>query len=418
MRFARDGRHLSAESRNPESSRASRGEVLIIEDTAGSLKLLTELLRRAGYVVRPANDGSLGLASAMRRAPDLVLLDIRMPGIDGFEVCRRLKAEPRTREVPVVFLSASQEPVDKLQGFRLGGVDFITKPYQSEEVLARVQTHIQLFRLQQKLEERVRARTAQFEQANQALLDEVAEHQRAEADLAKSNRAFRTLSECYHVVAHAVDERQLLLEFCRIVKECGGYSHAWLRLAGEDAAQPLGSVAQASFDARSTDSEPGRSALAAALRSGQPASEPLSPAQAMTGAEAAAIPLVTGDKRLGEMMVYPARPGVVVDDELRLLREVAASLVHGLLLLHARDELRESEKRFRVLFEQAAVGVAEVETRTGRYIRVNQRFCDIVGYSREELLESDSLCFTQPEDFELELEQRHRLAREGFPGHF
>ncbi len=145
------------------------GEVLIVEDTPASLQLLSDLLTQVGYSVRQAQDGEMALFSAKERPPELVLLDIRMPGINGYEVCRLLKADPRTRDVPVIFLSALHETEDKVHGFKLGAVDFIAKPYHSDEVLARVRTHIELRRLQTGLEQRVRERTADYEQSERAL---------------------------------------------------------------------------------------------------------------------------------------------------------------------------------------------------------------------------------------------------------
>ncbi|MES2260204.1 MAG: hybrid sensor histidine kinase/response regulator [Pseudomonadota bacterium] len=127
------------------------GEILVVEDTPASLKLLSELLGNAGYLVRQAPDGELALWSAHARPPELILLDIRMPGIDGFEVCRRLKADAQLQDIPVIFLSAQYDTDDKVRGFQAGAVDFIAKPYQSEEVLARTRAHIRLARTQHAL---------------------------------------------------------------------------------------------------------------------------------------------------------------------------------------------------------------------------------------------------------------------------
>ena len=151
------------------STPASAGDVLVVEDTPASLQLLADLLIGAGYSARRAQDGKMALLSAQARPPDLVLLDVRMPGIDGYEVCRRLKADQRTRDVPVIFLSALRETEDKVQAFRLGAVDYIAKPYQPDEVLARVRTHVELRRLQASLEERVAERTAQHREAERRL---------------------------------------------------------------------------------------------------------------------------------------------------------------------------------------------------------------------------------------------------------
>lgn len=146
-------------------------EILVVDDTVASLELLSELLTQAGYNVRPAQDGRMALRSANARQPELILLDVRMPNMDGFEVCRRLKSEAKTRDIPVIFLSALSDTPDKVTGFEAGAVDYIAKPYQPEEVLARVRTHIELQRLRFDLEKRVTERTAQLYQSESQLRD-------------------------------------------------------------------------------------------------------------------------------------------------------------------------------------------------------------------------------------------------------
>jgi len=151
------------------SEQHTKGEVLIVEDTPASLKLLSDLLTDAGYYVRQAPNGELALWTAQSRPPELILLDIRMPGIDGFEVCRRLKESPQLSQVPVIFLSAQHDTDDKVRGFALGAVDFIAKPFQAEEILARTDAHVRLGRAQHALareratlEQRVVERTAEL----------------------------------------------------------------------------------------------------------------------------------------------------------------------------------------------------------------------------------------------------------------
>lgn len=119
-------------------------EILIVEDTPESLRLLAAVLTEAGYVVREAPNGELALWTASRRPPSLVLLDIRMPGMNGFDVCRCLKEDPATAKIPVIFLSALSDREDKTEGFAVGAVDYITKPFSESEVLARVRTHLRL----------------------------------------------------------------------------------------------------------------------------------------------------------------------------------------------------------------------------------------------------------------------------------
>ena len=121
-----------------------RPEILVVEDTPESLRLLSTVLTEAGFAVREAPNGELALWTATRRPPDLILLDIRMPGMNGFDVCRCLKNEPATARVPVIFLSALSDREDKAEGFAAGAVDYVTKPFSEMEVLARVRTHLRL----------------------------------------------------------------------------------------------------------------------------------------------------------------------------------------------------------------------------------------------------------------------------------
>jgi diguanylate cyclase (GGDEF)-like protein len=130
--------------------------ILVVDDTRDNLRLLANILTEQGYQVRPVPQGSRAITAAQSKPPDLILLDIMMPGMDGYAVCEALKADERTRDIPVIFISALNETFDKVKAFSLGGVDYITKPFQSEEVLARVKTHITIRHLQQELEDRNR----------------------------------------------------------------------------------------------------------------------------------------------------------------------------------------------------------------------------------------------------------------------
>lgn len=128
-------------------------DVLIVDDTPANLRLLSQMLTEHGYQVRPVPDGSMALAAVQAEPPDLILLDIRMPGMNGYEVCERLKSDARTRDIPIIFISALDAIQDKVRAFAIGGEDYITKPFQVEEVLARVETHLTLRKLQKKLQD-------------------------------------------------------------------------------------------------------------------------------------------------------------------------------------------------------------------------------------------------------------------------
>ncbi len=134
---------------------ASPANILIVDDTPANLRLLAGLLGNAGYQVRPVRDGRMALTAAQSNPPDLILLDIMMPEMDGYEVCRRLKDDARTRETPIIFISALDDVHDKVKSFSLGAVDYVMKPFQAEEVLARVHSHITLYKLQRDLRAQV-----------------------------------------------------------------------------------------------------------------------------------------------------------------------------------------------------------------------------------------------------------------------
>lgn len=164
-----------------------RKTILIVDDTPNNLRLLSTALTEGGYDVRCAKNGYMALVGAQSEPPDLILLDVKMPDISGFEVCLTLKTNPLTCEIPIIFLSAIDEVIDKVRAFEVGGVDYITKPFQTEEVLARVKNHIalqaakaEIHQLNEALEHRIQERTTQLEEANQELQREITERQIAE----------------------------------------------------------------------------------------------------------------------------------------------------------------------------------------------------------------------------------------------
>lgn len=143
--------------------------IMIVDDEPENLNVLGEMLRVVGWSVRAFPRGEMALVSALSEPPDLVLLDIRMPNMNGYEVCRRFKADERLRHIPIIFLSAFAEVSDKVQAFETGGVDYVTKPFADVEVLARVNTHLRLRRHQLHLEELVQQRVRQLGEAHRRL---------------------------------------------------------------------------------------------------------------------------------------------------------------------------------------------------------------------------------------------------------
>jgi PleD family two-component response regulator len=130
----------------------SEQKILIVDDNPVNLRLLSKMLATQGYNVFSVEDGPQALVEALSISPDLILLDIMMPKMDGYEVCQRLKANEQTRNIPVIFISALSEMEDIIQALTIGGVDYITKPFRAEEVFARVQTHLALQSLQKQLQ--------------------------------------------------------------------------------------------------------------------------------------------------------------------------------------------------------------------------------------------------------------------------
>lgn len=129
-----------------------RGEVLIVDDEPANIDLLYSMLHQQGYLVRVANNGRMALTTVRLSHPDLILLDINMPNMSGYEVCQQLKADPNCKEVPVIFISASDEAIDKVKAFAVGGIDYITKPFQIEEVLVRIESQLKIARLSYELQ--------------------------------------------------------------------------------------------------------------------------------------------------------------------------------------------------------------------------------------------------------------------------
>jgi two-component system cell cycle sensor histidine kinase/response regulator CckA len=165
-----------------------KGTILVVDDTPANLRVLMGLLASKGYTVRAAPSGERALQFVQATLPDLILLDILMPGMDGYAVCAQLKADARTSAIPVIFLSVEHDALNKVQAFALGGVDYITKPFQAEEVLARVETHLSLVMLRKHLEELVRERTQELSAANDQLKAEIAERKRLETQLLQAQR--------------------------------------------------------------------------------------------------------------------------------------------------------------------------------------------------------------------------------------
>lgn len=173
------------------STRVNQGAILIVDDTLTNLEVLFDCLTQAGFRILVAENGESAIQKARYASPDLILLDILMPGLDGFETCRRLKADEATADIPIIFMTALTETINKVEGFSLGAVDYITKPFQQEEVLARVQTHLRLQQLTHQLQE-------QMTREQLARAEAEVERNRATHILESITDAFFTLDRNWH----------------------------------------------------------------------------------------------------------------------------------------------------------------------------------------------------------------------------
>jgi diguanylate cyclase (GGDEF)-like protein len=167
-----------------------KGRILVVDDRIENLELLSSILTKAGYEVRRSINGSTALMGVQSASPDMILLDINMPDMNGYEVCRQLKKDPKYKEIPVIFISALDDGLDKVKAFSAGGIDYISKPFEMMEVLSRVENHLQiraarleLKHLNAELEQKMAERTAELTAAKEALEQENAERQAAQAML-------------------------------------------------------------------------------------------------------------------------------------------------------------------------------------------------------------------------------------------
>ena len=200
-----------------------KGNLLVIDDDLDARQTMDVFLSRQGYEVRCAPNGETGLMFAHEDPPELILLDIRLPDMDGFEVCRRLKEGQKTNHIPVIFISGLEDVADKVKGFAAGGVDYVTKPFQSEELLARVETHLDLKRVKEalqqahdELEERVKERTADLAIAKEQLQERFQEIEQLKQRLERENlylkEEINLLAEHTEIVGQSTVMRKVLAQ--------------------------------------------------------------------------------------------------------------------------------------------------------------------------------------------------------------
>ena len=216
---------------SPVSFSDSKADILIVDDNNINLKTLSGILSKGGFQVQCASSASEAIASAETVVPELILLDILMPDVDGYELCRRFKNKPETADIPVIFVTALTETKNTVQGFKVGGVDYIIKPFRKENVLARVRTHLRLrhseLELQEirtELEGRILERTGELIEANEQLSEEITGHLKTAGALKDSNQQIRLLLDSTGEAIYGLD----------LKGNCTFCNSACLRMLGYD----------------------------------------------------------------------------------------------------------------------------------------------------------------------------------------
>ncbi len=197
-------------------SKLKKSRILIVDDVAENIKILITLFQK-DYDIFFSKKGESALQIAIANKPDLIVLDIVMPDMDGYEVCKQLKSNRKTREIPVIFVSALEETIDKVKGFKAGCVDYITRPFQVDEIKVRVKNHITLFKLQHELEQQITSRTEELISTNKQLQAEIRERKKIENELnqkqvvlEEANTTLKTILEKKDEAREELEERILL----------------------------------------------------------------------------------------------------------------------------------------------------------------------------------------------------------------
>lgn len=373
--------------------------ILLVDDSPDMIDVLSQILRPA-YRVKFALSGPDALALAQREPPSLILLDVLMPDMDGHEVCRRLKAEARTRNIPVIFLTGSSNAQDEQRGLELGAVDYLHKPPNPPLVLQRARLHLELRNQNLALEARVQERTRQLE-------EEIAEREQAEAALQRLNRALRTISRCNEVLVHAGEESQLLQDMCQTIVEIGEYRLAWVGYAEHDEAKSVRIVGCFGSDdgfleqARVTwaDEARGWGPTGTAIRTGTVQANQdfaTNPYMALWREEALkrgyaasiALPLTDHTGTFGALAIYAAVADAFDAGEIALLTELASDLAYGIGALRVRAERDRALKDLQLaakVFEESKEGIMITDP-DRNILAANRSFTAITGYSEAEVL--------------------------------
>ena len=333
---------------NFQDNSEGKADLLIVDDVPNNLKLLVNLLRRNNYNVRAVTNGSLALQFVEMKQPDLILLDIMMPEMDGYEVCQKLKENPRTQDIPIIFLSALTEGFDKAKAFKSGGIDYISKPFQMEEILARLETHLSQRALQKQLQEK----TELLAHQNQQLQAEINERKLLEEKLRSAEEKMRAVFEAMTDIIALISISEGNIGNLDILPS------NWMRLYQPDS-DIVGQTIEQLFDP--DISESWLNVIGQVLET----RETLHFDYCLRG---------RGQERWFSAAVSPVREDTVIV----VARDISDRK-------QAEEALRIAEERYHSIVENAVAGIFQ-STVEGEYLSVNPALAKIYGYaSREEL---------------------------------
>ncbi len=338
--------------------------VLIVDDTDENLKFLSNILIADGYSVAQANSGEQAFVSLKAQWPGIILLDVMMPEMDGFEVCRKLKADPETSNIPVIFISALGDEQSKATGFDLGAVDFITKPFRKVEILARVKTHLNLYQLQFELKEK-----------NNILEAEILIRKQAEAALLESEERYRT-------TLYSIGDGVITTDANGRVKLMNGVAEQLTQWQQEFA---VGKTLEEVFSIINEDTrEQVEIPVRKVLREG--AIVGLANHTLLIAKDGAERPI--------------ADSGAPIRNEKGEIEGVVLVFRDQTEERKAEKALKESEKRFKLLYENAPLSYQSLDNQA-RLVDVNPTWLQTLGYTRDEVIGRSFGDFMTPESAEL-----------------
>lgn len=376
---------------------ATRKDILIVDDMPDNLRLLSTMLTSYGYHVRKAINGHLALQGAQISPPDLILLDINMPQMNGYEVCEQLKLSEKTQDIPVIFISALDDVLEKVKAFQVGGVDYITKPFQVEEVLARVQNQLSLRSLQCKLQLQAR----ELHDRNSRLQEEIAERQRAEESI-------RFLLETTRAIGEAVDFHSALEVILHQVGETIGWDvgEAWIPNAEATVLQSARGwyASNARMDAFRKQSEQ----LTFAMNIGLPGRvwaskqpewvEDISRGyphffQSQIALELGfkagfGVPILVGDEVLAVLVFFKISSEGKDAQFIDVFNAVGTQLGSLIQRKQAEELLRIAQEKYHSIVENAMEGIFQ-STPSGGYLSANPALAKLYGYDSPEELMSE-----------------------------